>query len=164
MSETEAATSRPASLEPMDPALTTIQPGGGVIWRWELAWGTVRRCWLKTFRRCYIRRMESSRQGDFNPCPFEVFDSRDLKYYRNQGGYHWKPEDDPFAWRDRLPFARAGLAELLVFSVVTFGTATACAASATLLDLGDVPRLMLRIVAGAFAVVGGLIVCFFRNP
>jgi phosphatidylserine decarboxylase len=46
---------------------------------------------------------------------------RDLKYYLNQPGYSWRHEDDPFAWRDRLPFARWGLAELILFSVLTFG-------------------------------------------
>jgi phosphatidylserine decarboxylase len=52
----------------------------------ELAWGSVRRWWLKTFCQGYVARMASLRQGDFNPCPFEVLDPRDLKFYRNQGG------------------------------------------------------------------------------
>src|SRR4051794_40016667 len=33
--------------EPMDPALTSIQPGGGVIFWLELAWGRLRRWYLK---------------------------------------------------------------------------------------------------------------------
>ena len=44
----------------------------------------------------------------------EVLDPRDLKYCRNQCSVEWRPEDDPFAWRDRLPFARWGLAELQI--------------------------------------------------
>ncbi|MEX0726979.1 MAG: phosphatidylserine decarboxylase family protein [Planctomycetaceae bacterium] len=155
---------RPALHEPMDPALTTIQPGGGVIWRWELAWGRVRRRWLKTFRQGYVERMKSMRQGDYNPCPFDVLDSRDLKYYRNQGGYYWKPEDDPFAWRDRIPFARVGLAELLVFSVATFGSAAVCAAIASSIELSRMVNALLWLVAATLTVIGGLIVWFFRDP
>lgn len=169
MSDTDTAnmnsmTTRPAEPEPMDSALTTIQPGGGVIWRWELAWGSIRRWWLKTFRKNYVERMRAKRQGDFNPCPFEVLDSRDLKYYRNQGGYYWKSEDDPFAWRDRIPFARVGLAELLVFSVTTFGSAAICIALATSLELSRVFSSLLWLVVATMAVVGGLIIWFFRDP
>ena len=54
------------ALEPMDPQLTSIQPGGGVVIRLELAWGVVRRLWLKTFRRGYVKRMAALRQGDSN--------------------------------------------------------------------------------------------------
>ena len=50
------------ALEPMDPQLTSIQPGGGVVIRLELAWGVVRRLWLKTFRRGYVKRMAALRQ------------------------------------------------------------------------------------------------------
>ena len=71
----------------MDPRVTSIQPGSGVCMQFELAWGTVRRWWLKTFCKDYVARMVKLRQGDFNPCPFEVLDPRDLKFYRNQGGY-----------------------------------------------------------------------------
>ena len=105
----------------MDPQLTSSQPGGGVVIRLELAWGVVRRLWLKTFRRGYVKRMAALRQGDSNGCPHEVLDPRDVKFYRNQPGYWWKSEDDPFIGRDRLPFVRVGLAELLVFSVLAWG-------------------------------------------
>ncbi len=102
-------------LEPMDPQLTSIQPGGGPIYRLELAWGRLRRAYLKAFRPRYRMRMRQKRRGEFNGCPHEVLDPRDVKFFRNQGGYYWRPQDDPFAWRDRLPFARVGLAELIVF-------------------------------------------------
>ena len=96
----------------MDPQLKDIQPGGGVIIRVEQSWGTVRRMLLKLFCRGYVARMAACRKGNFNPCPHEVVDPRDLKFYRNQGGWYWEPQDDPFVWRDGLPFARVGLAEL----------------------------------------------------
>ncbi len=152
----------PLPPEPMDPKLTWIQPGGGVVCNLELAWGRWRRVWLKTCRPGYVRRMAALRKGDFNGCPHEVLDPRDLKFYRNQGGYHWEPADDPFRWRDRIPFARVGLAELLVFSAITLlpaiGLAVAGAYTAGPLRWG------LWLLAATLAVCGGLIVWFFRDP
>ena len=114
-------------LMPMDPQIRDIQPGGGVIIKLELLWGYVRRAWLKTFRRGYVERMKLLRKGDRNVCPHEVLDPRDVKFHCNQGGYYWEAKDDPFAWRDKLPFARAGLAELFVFDALFFGYALVCA-------------------------------------
>lgn len=157
----------PLPLEPMDPQLTWIQPGGGVICQLELAWGHVRRWWLKTFRRGYVARMAKTRRGDFNGCPHEVLDPRDVKFFRNQGGYYWNPEDDPFRWRDKIPFARAGLCELLVFSLLTFGPALGltfwltCPCST---GVSSAVRSMTWIVVAALTVIGLLIVWFFRDP
>jgi phosphatidylserine decarboxylase len=148
----------------MDPQLTWDQPGGGVIVRWELAWGRLRRWSLKTFRRGYVERMARLRKGNYNGCPHEVLDSRDLKFFRNQGGYFWDPVDDPFRWRDRLPFARAGLAELLVFSAGTFGGAAILAAILLSTGAEGVWRLAGWLAVTALLVIGGLIVWFFRNP
>jgi phosphatidylserine decarboxylase len=86
--------------------------------RMELAWGYLRRWWLKRFRRRYVERMATLRRGEQNACPHDVLDPRDVKFYRNQGGFCWEPADDPFAWRDRLPFVRVGLAELLILGGV----------------------------------------------
>jgi phosphatidylserine decarboxylase len=151
-------------LQPMDPQLTDIQPGGGVIIRLEQAWGGIRRSYLKIFRRGYVQRMAELRQGDFNPCPHEVLDPRDLKFHQNQGGWHWKLEDDPFTWRDRLPFARVGLAELLLVCSMSFGGA----AILTWLVLsmnwqGPAANLTWTAVVG-LSVVGILVAWFFRNP
>lgn len=151
----------------MDPFVRSIQPGGGIVLRLELGWGYVRRLWLRTFRPGYVRRMAAARKGDYNGCPHEVIDPRDLKFYRNQGGYHWDAADDPFRWRDRIPFARAGLAELLIFSLLTFGPATGLvvwllAAPETFSSPAG-PVCAWGAVA-ALVVVGGLIVWFFRDP
>ena len=86
--------------------------------RIELAWGCVRRCLLRLFRRGYLRRMEATRLGDTNTCPHPVLDPRDIKFYRNLGGYRWRREDDPFSWRDNLPFMRVGLAEIIIFTTL----------------------------------------------
>lgn len=148
----------------MDPQLRCIQPGGGWIIHLEMAWGALRRLYLKTFRRGYVSRMRELRQGDFNGCPHEVLDPRDLKFHQNQGGYFWKREDDPFTWRDNLPFAREGLAELIVFSIITFGGAAAIAAVASMLRLGGIGAIVAWLAATALTVIGILIVWFFRNP
>ncbi|MFP6765243.1 MAG: hypothetical protein VB858_16565, partial [Planctomycetaceae bacterium] len=110
-------------LETLDPQLKDIQPGGGVIIHLELLWGRWRRFWLKTFRPGYVRKMRELRRGEPSAVPIEVLDPRDLKFYQNQTDCHWDLQNDPFAWRSRLPFARVGLAELVVFSVLFWGTA-----------------------------------------
>jgi phosphatidylserine decarboxylase len=155
-------------LEPMDPQVWRIQPGGGVVVQLELAWGYWRRFWLRTFRPGYVRRMAATRKGDCNVCPHDVIDSRDTKFFRNQGGYYWDAADDPFRWRDRIPFARAGLAELLVFGTLTFGSAAGLAAGLlSRPDLAAGNALLWAVcwflVAGLVGC-GGLIVWFFRNP
>lgn len=151
-------------LEPMDPRLTTIQPGGGIIIHLEMAWGYWRRWWLKTFRRGYVARMQACRQGSINGCPHEVLDPRDLKYYRNQPNYWWKPEDDPFQYREHLPFARVGLAELIAFSVLFFAPAIALSSFLILAPIAGVWNYVLWTVVVALALTGLEVVWFFRNP
>ena len=157
---------RPAMLplEPMDPQLKWIQPGGGVVCKLELAWGYWRRFWLRTCRRGYVQRMAATRKGDCNGCPHEVLDPRDLKFFRNQPGYSWEAADDPFRWRDKIPFARAGLAELLVFSLMTFGPALALVAWLTRGDVGTALQVAGWLAVATLTVIGGLIVWFFRSP
>jgi phosphatidylserine decarboxylase len=145
-------------LETMDPQLTSIQPGGGVVMRLELAWGSIRRWYLKTFRPGYVSRMAALRRGDRNGCPFEVLDPRDVKFFRNQEGYWWSANDDPFAWRDRLPFARAGLMELWLISGIFLAVAAGSAWGAATFT----PWLWPISATAAF--FGGCIVWFFRNP
>lgn len=151
-------------LEEMDPQLRDIQPGGGVIIHLEQGWGGVRRWWLKTFRKGYVERMAACRKGEPVGVPHEVLDSRDLKFHQNQTDCHWEEQDDPFAWRDRLPFARVGLAELLVFSVLFWGPAIAAAAAALSIQGNDIARYTLWTVSFACALLGIEIAWFFRNP
>lgn len=151
-------------LEPMDPQLTSIQPGGGVVVRVELVWGRIRRRYLKTFRPCYVVKMQAKRQGEVNACPHEVLDPRDVKFHRNQEGYFWKPQDDPFVWRDRLPFARVGLAELILIGGGFFLMAIALVLFALRAPLSTAFSLVCWALVAGFAVIGGLIVWFFRDP
>jgi phosphatidylserine decarboxylase len=96
--------------------------------------------------------MAARRHGETTGAPHEILDPRDLKYCRNRCACYWVPADDPFAWRDRLPFARWGLAELqlmgwplLIVTVVLAWT----------------PYWPLAVAA---AVPLCLIVYFFRDP
>jgi len=58
--------------------------------------------------------MAATRKGETAGAPHEILDPRDLKYCRNLCTAHWDRADDPFAWRDKIPFARWGLAELQI--------------------------------------------------
>lgn len=146
-----AAATGPSAGGGMDARLTTIQPGGGLVMSLELIWARLRRWRLRTFRPRYVERMRQLRQGTRGPLPFEPVDARDLKYYRNQETYWWPDGDDAFRWRDALPFARVGLAELLLigglFLLLAFGSAWYW------WPLGLPPL-----------VVSGLVVWFFRDP
>ena len=140
-----------AAVEPLDPQLTSIQPGGGVCMRIELAWGYVRRFLLKRLFPGYVARMRQLRHGSTNCCPWEVLDPRDVKFHRNQPGHWWSAEDDPFTWRDHLPFVRAGLTELFLIAGTFFG-------------LAIVASLIWFWAFVPFAVLGLLVLWFFRNP
>lgn len=137
--------------EPLPENVRTVQPGGGFCYSLELAWDRFRRWYLKTFRKGYVRRMAELRQGNCDGAPWEILDPRDLKFCRNRCDCRWDEADDPFAWRDRLPFARWGLAELLIMGV---------------------PLLLLTILFALYmwplALVSGavlaLVVWFFRDP
>jgi phosphatidylserine decarboxylase len=126
----------------------------------ELAWGRVRRCWLRTFRPGYVRRMHERRQGDCPNCPHQIIDPRDLKYFRNVCGYWFKPEDDRFRWRGRLGLARVGLVEILLVSWI----ALLILAGVALGSVFGMP-LWLAVPAAAVVVVfWSQLVWFFRDP
>jgi phosphatidylserine decarboxylase len=80
-----------------------------------------------------------------------VIDSRDLKLCANACGYWFPPATDPFAWRDRLPIARPGWAE-----VVIFGGGAGLATALTL--------LLWPWAAVVPALAGVFVVAFFRDP
>lgn len=138
-------------VQPLPGNICSTQPGGGSCYRVELVWGRWRRWWLKRFRPGFVRRMAALRRGDARGAPHEVLDPRDLKYVRNQCQCDWDPSDDPFRWRERLPWTRYGLAELqligwpLLMITVALGY--------WFWYLAPVPGLLL-----------GLIVYFFRDP
>lgn len=144
--------------------LPSIQPGGGAVMRLELAWGHIRRWYLWTFRRGYVLEMQRLRKGTENQCPHPVLDPRDLKFYRNRPGYHWGAKDDPFKWRDNLPFARVGLAELLLFAGALFGMAALMAFIAVTRQPTGWWAVFFAVDILVLLTLGGLIAWFFRNP
>jgi phosphatidylserine decarboxylase len=135
-----------------------VQPGGGFCLRLELAWGRLRRAWLRRFRPGYVARMRGLRQGHCPDCPHDVLDPRDLKVWRNVCGYWFRPEDDPFRWRGRLGLARAGLAEVVLFTLL----------AAALVALIAVPAVLVHAAFWLLAVVPALlwleVLWFFRDP
>lgn len=151
MSTTEASRCRLVP-EPLPEDFSSVQPGGGVCYRVELAWGRWRRRWLKRFRPGYVRRMAESRRGDADGAPHEILDPRDLKYCRNRCRCDWDVADDPFRWRERLPFARWGLAELQLMGWPLLA-ATVLLAWSAWWYLAFLPAAILS-----------LIVYFFRDP
>lgn len=150
-SEAGASPMTEPPVEPLADSITSIQPGGGVCMRLELAWGRVRRPLLKLLRPGYVARMKSLRQGDTAGCPHEVVDPRDLKFYRNRTTCRWSEQDDPFTWRDRLPFVRLGLAELLLMG-------GGLLAATALLAVFFWPAAIVT------AALAALVFWFFRNP
>src|SRR5580693_1749470 len=83
----------------------SIQPGGGLCVSLELAWGKLRRAILRRFFPGHVKRMAALRQGDCPGCTHDVIDPRDLKLVRNVCGFHFRSEDDPYAWRGRIGLA-----------------------------------------------------------
>ncbi len=150
----QLVTSEPEVEKPLPENILSVQPGGGVCYSLELAWGRWRRWWMRTFRSGYVARMAEKRRGDTVGAPHEILDPRDLKYCCNLCSAHWLPEDDLFGWRERLPMARWGLAELQIMGWPL------AALVGLLVWLGS-PWNWLSIVP---LVMLGLVVYFFRDP
>ncbi len=137
--------------EPLPQNLSSVQPGGGKCYQVELLWGRLRRWWLRSFRRSYVERMRELRHGSTDGAPHEILDPRDLKYCRNLCTCDWHERDDPFRWREKLPFARWGLAELQLMGWPL--VAAIIAAGWTYWPLATVPGVLLVFV-----------LYFFRDP
>jgi phosphatidylserine decarboxylase len=144
-------TNRRTSPEPLPDNIRSVQPGGGACYRIELAWGQLRRWYLARFRPAYVRRMAELRQGDAAGAPHAILDPRDLKYCRNLCSAHWHPGDDPFRWRERIPVARWGLAEIQLLGY-------------PLLALAILLAVWSWYLAVVPAVLLALVVYFFRDP
>jgi phosphatidylserine decarboxylase len=139
------------AIEPLPAEIKTTQPGSGYCFCAELAWGELRRWYLRRFRPGYVARMARLRRGDPAGLPWEILDPRDLKFLRNQTECQWAPEDDPFRWRERIPFARWGLAELQLMGWPLLALTVALA-------------FTWWYLAPLAACVLFLVVYFFRDP
>jgi phosphatidylserine decarboxylase len=126
--------------------------------RLELAWGRLRRTFLRLFRRGYVERIAAQRLGDCPNCPHDIVDPRDLKFYRNVCGHYFREEDDPFHWREGLGFARAGLCELVVLSVLCL-----IVAFLSLIAVNFVHRAFWGLAIAAL-LGWAFVLWFFRDP
>lgn len=138
-------------VQPLPENIKSVQPGGGTCYNIELAWGVWRRWWLKRFRPNYVRRMAELRKGSCEGAPHEIVDPRDLKYCRNVCQCDWDKADDPFQWRQSIPFARWGLAELQIMGW-------------PLLALTILTAVYFWYLAIVPAVLLGFVIYFFRDP
>jgi phosphatidylserine decarboxylase len=102
--------------------------------------------------------MAEKRQGHCDNCTHDVIDARDLKFCRNVCGYWFRPEDDRFRWRGRLGLARAGLAEVVLFSLLFMLLAAGLTVAALLLHPAFWAPLALLVP------VWLEVIFFFRDP
>jgi phosphatidylserine decarboxylase len=137
---------------PLPANIRSVQPGGGWIVALELAWGRLRRRWLRLARPGYAARMRSVRRGKCAECPHDVIDDRDLKFFRNVCGYHFAPADIPRRFLDHLPIARMGRGEVLLFGGGFIGLAVV---------LGVFLSPYAAVLPTLFAL---FVVHFFRDP
>ena len=154
MSESITTTNR-AECKPLPENIRSVQPGSGKCYRIELAWGRIRRWWLKTFRPGYVRKMADLRNGSTEGAPHEILDPRDLKFCRNVVNCSWDEKDDRFRWRQRIPFARWGLAELQLMGYPMLAATIAVAI------LAPGPYRFLAAIPG---ILFFLVAYFFRDP
>jgi phosphatidylserine decarboxylase len=124
----------------------------------ELAWGRLRRAWLRRFRPGYVRRMAAKRQGHCPDCPHDIIDPRDLKFYQNVCGYWFRPEDDRFRWRGCLGLARVGLAEVVCYSLAFLALTSVVVAAALLV------HWVFWVVLPVVLLMWFEAVSFFRDP
>ncbi len=125
---------------------------------WELAWGRLRRAWLRRFRPSYVRRMAEQRVGDCPNCPHDIIDVRDLKFYRNVCGYRFPGKTDPCGRLPGVPLARAGLAEVVIFSL-------AFLAAGLLFGLASIfLHWIFWLPFGITLVLWAFVISFFRDP
>jgi phosphatidylserine decarboxylase len=95
------------------------QPGGhGFFTRCEIAWGRLRRWFLRRFCPRHVSAWRKRRLGDDPTFDADVIDPRDLKYIRPVCAIEFRKEDDIYARREHHGFARWGYAELVGFSIV----------------------------------------------
>src|SRR5580700_11295611 len=74
----EQKTMSRAEPQPLAENFRSAQPGGGVCYQIELAWGRWRRWTLTHFWPGYVKKMADLRQGDCGDAPHAIIDPRDL--------------------------------------------------------------------------------------
>jgi phosphatidylserine decarboxylase len=105
-----------------------------------------------------VERWKTLRQGECRNCPHDIIDPRDLKFVRNVCGYWFRPEDDSYAYRERLGFAQYGYAELKGFSIIFVAIAGVMGWLAAAVHTLFVAPLVVAVALWLF------VVSFFRDP
>jgi phosphatidylserine decarboxylase len=129
----------------------TVQPGGGPVAALALAWGRLRRAWLRAGRPRYVRELEALRTRQCPGCTHDVVDGRDLLWVQNVCAVRLPAARTVSPFRDRFGLVRLGRADVLA----------CCVAGATVGLLGAwlTPWLaVLGLLPPAFALR------FFRDP
>jgi len=145
-----------ATPTPIDPR--SIQPGGGFCMSLELAWGRLRRAWLRRLFPGYVRRMAAQRHGNCPGCSHDAVDARDLKFYRNVCGCQLRDQDDPCRRLPGIPLARAGLGEVVFFSLVLLSAAIVLVLGALFL------HWLFWLPVGVLLILWVFVISFFRDP
>jgi len=141
---------------PTDPK--SIQPGGGFCMSLELAWGRIRRAWLRRLFPGYVQRMAAQRHGDCPGCTHDAVDARDLKFYRNVCRYKFHNQGDPCRRLPGIPLARAGLGEVVIFSLVLLPAASIFLVGAVYL------HWLFWLPVGVLLILWAFVISFFRDP
>src|SRR5207237_4486004 len=128
-----------------------------------IAWGGCRRWYLRRFRPGHVARWLALRRGDDPRYADAVIDPRDLKYVANACGLWFRPEDDTYARRGRLGFARWGYAELVGFTGVLLLLGGAFLWAGYIFR-GWVPYWLFAVPYLATWVLIAEVVWFFRDP
>jgi phosphatidylserine decarboxylase len=116
-----------------------------------LAWGRLRRRWLRLAWPGYVTQMRAARRGECPGCLRDVIDDRDLKYSRNVCGHHFAAADIPWRCVDLFSIARMGRAEVLLFGG---GLTVLAGLAAFLTPYASIPPALLAL----------FVVLFFRDP
>jgi phosphatidylserine decarboxylase len=126
----------------------SVQPSGGWVMGVELAWGRLRRWWLRTFRPKYVADMLARRRGQCVRCPHDIIDQRDRKFFRNVCGFTFAG-DEPSS--RCLPLAEYGRGEVLLFGG---GLIALAGILALVTPWASLPPILLALG----------VVLFFRDP
>jgi phosphatidylserine decarboxylase len=126
----------------------------------ELAWARVRKFFLRRLFPGYVQAMQAKRKGECPDCTHDIIDSRDLKYTRNVCGYFFLPEDDSYAYRSYLWFARHGFAEMLLCTLAIAAVSVGLAFLFSAIGM----EWTFWIVFVPLLLVELEIIAFFRDP
>jgi phosphatidylserine decarboxylase len=129
----------------------SVQPGGGPCVALRMAWGRLRRAWLRRCRPGYVAASLARRETTCPDCSHDVVDGHDLVWVQNVCASRWPPATAVPPFADRFGLVRLGRPELVAATFLGIAAAT-------------VLTLLSPWLALLGAVMPGLAVWFFRDP